>query len=320
MRTAARAISPCHVRAGSRSRTRRAARSPRSRRGSRTTRRPRRGRPPRRRGRAPTGGARPRRRPTPPPPPAAARGRGIESGESGAGEGRQEEEDEGDGGESRPAVQERPAPVARHGDAQEEEQQRPRPMASIALRRNRWPSFTSPITASCPSPRRLHQDAAAQARGDSGGERRVVGQRAADEDAQVGDREGQALRALGEEGGVGALGGAAETRPEGLGAHDVPRGSHEQGPVGHEVAPLGDRLVGDALRHVAGHPGIPEAQGRARGEGPRVEDHEFAVEVDRPRGEEDRPRDAQGGGRPLPEPSPACLGHGRSLFFRAAGC
>ena len=233
-------------------------------------------------------------------------------GESGAGERGQEEEDEGDGGERRSAVEERPAAVARQGDPQQEEQhaqadREDRVAAEpVAELHERDEGLARPARSAAT------ETLAAQARGDSGGERGVVGQRAADEDAQVGDREGQALRALGEEGGVGTLGGAAEARPERLRAHDRPRGAHEERPVGHEVAPLGDRLVGDPLGHEPGHPGVAEAQGRARAERPRVEDHELGVEVDHPRGEEDRPGDAESGGGLLPEPQPACLGHDRS--------
>ena len=191
---------------------------------------------------------------------------GIERVRAVRASGRQEEEDEGDGGEGRPAAQERPAAVAGHGDAQEEQEQRP----------SRSPGTRCGGTGGRAS--RAHHERSRPGRSAVPGRspRRLAGMRAASAGSwasalrtstpRSGTERARRSALCGEEGGVGALRGAAEARPEGLRAHDRPRRAHEQGPVGHEVAPLGDRLVGDALGHEPGHPGVAEAQGRARPE------------------------------------------------------
>ena len=92
---------------------------------------------------------------------------------------------------------------------------------------------------------------------------------------------------------MGSLRGMAEAGAEGLGADDRARGADQQGPVAHEVAPLRDGFVHDPLRRVARDARIAEAEGGAGPEGRGVEDHPLGVQVDHPRGQQDRADDAE---------------------------
>ena len=118
---------------------------------------------------------------------------------------------------------------------------------------------------------------------------------AADEDADVWDREGEALGTLGEQGGVYALRGPPEAGLEGRRADDRPRRADEHGAVRHEVAFLGDQFVGDPLGHEPADAGVGEAQGGPGPEQSGVEDHLLDVEVKHSRSKDDRTGDAHRG-------------------------
>jgi glucose/arabinose dehydrogenase len=101
---------------------------------------------------------------------------------------------------------------------------------------------------------------------------------AAQQHVDVGQRQVELLRPLGEQEGVRRLRRPPEGRPERLGTDHCPRGRDDQGPVGGEVTLLGYRLVGDAFGHERRDAGILQALGRPGREGTGVE--EDAVEVD----------------------------------------
>lgn len=225
---------------------------------------------------------------------------------------RQEEDDERDARERGPAAQERPAAVAGREDAEEEEQPAQADgQVRVAAKAVAEPGEREHGAAHAAAG--LDRNARAQVGGDAGHDRGVgLGQRAADQYADVGEREGEALRTLREHGGVDFLRGAPEAGAEGVRADDGPGRSDEKRAIRREIALLRDHLIDDPLRHVSRHAGVAQAERRVGAERARIEDHALGVEQDRPGREQDRASDAQGRGRPLPEPIPVRMGHGRS--------
>ena len=133
---------------------------------------------------------------------------------------------------------------------------------------------------------------------------RVHGERVADDQPDIGNREREVLSRLREQRLVGFLGGASHHRAKRRGRDHVLDGAQQNGTVRGQVAVQLHDLIDDLACHDSRDGGLGQAVGDTIGEHRGVEDDPRAVDID---GADDEPQNAERAAQPRRAKSRTCF-------------